>query len=76
MRGVFSRSTRAAAAWLLVLVLLAPNALASNASTDPGLWDEFVAWVEAGFGEPNGVTAADEDSFTVWLMGRIGVPNG
>jgi hypothetical protein len=76
MRGVFSRSRCAAAAWLLILILLAPNAFATNTPPDPGLWAEFVAWVDAGFGEPSGVTAADEDSFTVWLMGHIGIPGG
>lgn len=72
MRGVFSRSRRVIAAWLLIVVLLAPSALASDVPTDVSLWDEFVAWVF----ESGSTAGASQDSFTIWLMGRIGVPNG
>ena len=71
MRGIFSR---AAAACLLVLVLLAPRAYASGSTVDASLWDEFVAWFQSSLDVPGGVT--DEDSFTVWLMSRIGIPGG
>jgi hypothetical protein len=37
------------------------------------LWDEFITWM---LGESGSTAKADEDSFSVWLMGRIGVPNG
>lgn len=69
MRRVFSRSRRAAAAWLLIVVLLAPSALACDTTENVSLWAEFVAWLA-------GITAPDDDGFSVWLMGRIGVPGG
>jgi hypothetical protein len=40
------------------------------------LWAEFVLWVEARIGVPNGVAAADEADFTTWLESRIGIPGG
>lgn len=73
MRGVFSRSRRTAAAWLLIAVLLAPGALASQPSPDMTLWDEFVAWL---FDTSGSTAGADQDSYTGWLNGRIGVPGG
>jgi hypothetical protein len=76
MRNVFSRGRVTAAVWLLLVVLLAPSAFASDATTDATLWAEFVAWFEARLDVPNGVTTADESSFTLWLMGRLHIPNG
>jgi hypothetical protein len=76
MRGVFPRSGRVAAACLLIVVLLAPSAFASDTSSDESLWAEFVAWVDAGLGVSDGVTAADESGFSAWLMARIGVGGG
>jgi hypothetical protein len=38
-----------------------------------GLWDEFIAWM---LGDSGSTEGADEDSFSVWLMGRIGIPGG
>lgn len=77
MRGVFSRSTRVAAAWLLiVVVLLAPSALASDTATDAGLWDAFVAWLAGRIDVPGGLTEPDEIGFTTWLMSRLVVPGG
>jgi hypothetical protein len=73
MRGVFSQSRRIAAAWLLIVVLLAPSALAADAPPDPSLWDEFVVWL---FGESGSSAGADQDSFTVWLMSRFDIPGG
>ncbi|HYC89483.1 MAG TPA: hypothetical protein VEO54_09760 [Thermoanaerobaculia bacterium] len=69
MRGVFPRT---AAAWLLIVVLIAPSATASQMD-DASLWAEFTTWLEARIGVPNGVTEAD---FTLWLMSRIGIPGG
>jgi hypothetical protein len=70
MRGLLSRSKRAVAVSLLIIVLLAPSALAANTTTDVSLWDQFVAWLAARIGVPGGLPAPDEDE------GRIGVPNG
>lgn len=75
MRGVFSRSRRACAAALLIGVLLAPAALASN-PTDPSLWAQFVVWLHGRLDVPNGATVADEAGFMAWLHGRLGIPNG
>lgn len=72
MRGVSARSRRAVAAWLLIVVLLAPSALASDRG-DAGLWAEFVVWIET---QVDGAIAADDAGFVVWLLGRITVPNG
>lgn len=76
MRRVFSRSGRAVAVWLLLIVLIAPRSFASDAAQDPGLWAEFVAWIELQIGGPGGVAVADNHSFVVWLAGRITVPGG
>jgi hypothetical protein len=73
MRGVFSRTV---AACLLVVVLLAPSAFASDSTTDASLWAEFVAWFESKLGVPGGFTGTDEDLFTVWLMSRLVIPGG
>ena len=73
MRGIVSRGRRAAAAWLLIVVLLAPSALASDVPVDVSLWDAFVAWL---YGESGSTAGADQDAFTIWLMGRIGIPGG
>lgn len=73
MRGVFSRGRRAAAVCLLMVVLLAPTAFASGGSGDASLWDEFIAWM---VGESGTSAGANQDSFSVWLMGRIGIPGG
>lgn len=70
MRGVFSRGTRVAAACLLIVVLLAPTALASDDTDDPSLWDAFVAWLAGRIDIPGGLTAQDVD------MGRIHIPGG
>lgn len=76
MQGVFSWSVRTAAAWLLIVVLLAPTTLASETIKESGLWAEFVAWIETQVDGPDGVTVADDDSFVAWLLGRITVPGG
>jgi hypothetical protein len=75
MRGVFSR--RLFAVLALVVLLAAPSAIADSGSADPGVWAQFVVWVEARIGIPNGATTADEISFEDWLvlMARIGIPN-
>ena len=75
MRGVFSR--RLFAVLALVVLLAAPSAFADSGSTDPGVWAQFVAWVDARIGIPNGATTADQTSFEDWLvlMARIGIPN-
>lgn len=65
MRRVFAR-------WLLVGVLLAPNAFASE-QTDPSLWAEFMMWLEASVSVE---TTADEASFSTWLMSRLHIPGG
>lgn len=75
MQGVFSRGRRAAAAWLLVVVLLAPAALASGTASEESLWAEFAAWVQSRLDIPGG-RAADQDGFTAWLMSRFGIPGG
>lgn len=72
MRGVFSSSRRIAAAGLLIIVLLAPSALASGTPADGSLWDEFVAWL---FDESGSTAGADEDTFAVW-MSRFNIPGG
>ena len=72
MRGVFSRSRRIATAWLLVIILLAPSALASPPD-NTSLWGEFVLWL---LGESGSTAGADQDGFMVWLQSRLGVPNG
>jgi hypothetical protein len=77
MRSVFSR--RLIAVLALVVIVLAPAAFADTGTVDPGLWTQFVAWVEGRIGVPNGATTSDDTiSFEDWLvlMGRIGVPNG
>lgn len=75
MRSVFSRASRKAAAWLLIVVLLAPAAYASDIAEDVSLWAEFLIWLQAGMGIPAGITA-DDVGFTIWLMGRIHIPGG
>ena len=70
MRGVFTRSRRTAAAWLLFVILLAPSAFAAD-TTNASLWAEFVVWLETHVG-----VAADQGGFTIWLMSRLGVPGG
>lgn len=77
MRGVFSRKLIGILA--LVVLLAAPSALADQGGANPGLWTQFVAWVDARIGNPGGATtAADEISFEDWLvlMARIGIPGG
>jgi cell division FtsZ-interacting protein ZapD len=76
MRGGSFRRWRAVAAWLLVVMLLAPATLASDATGDASLWDEFVAWVQSRLIVPGGATAVDESGFTAWLMSRFHIPNG
>jgi cell division FtsZ-interacting protein ZapD len=76
MQAVFFLCRRGVAAWLLIVVLLAPAALASDATGDASLWDEFVAWVQSRLDVPGGATAADETGFTAWLMSRFGIPGG
>lgn len=70
MRRVFFRRVAAA---LLVLVLATP-AIADGAAADPGLWPQFLTWINGRIGIPNG----DPVSFEEWViaMGRIGIPNG
>jgi hypothetical protein len=75
MRNIFSRSRRVAAAWLLIVVLLAPTAFASDNAGDASLWAEFIVWLQIGLDVPDDITA-DDVGFTIWLMGRIGIPNG
>lgn len=36
-------------------------------------WDEFVVWL---LGESGSTAGADQDSFTLWLQSRLGVPGG
>jgi hypothetical protein len=74
MRGVFSR--KLLAVFALVVILLAPSALAD--SGDSSLWAQFVAWADSQISVPNGATTADDISFEEWLvlMGRINIPNG
>ena len=76
MRSVFSRGRRVVAACLLVVVLLAPSAFASDPADNASLWAEFVIWLEGRIDIPGGFAAADEYAFTLWLMSRLGVPNG
>ena len=76
MRGVFAEGGRVVAACLLIVVLVAPAAMASDTTSDPSLWAEFTVWLQARLDVPTGVTTADEDSFTLWLMSRIGIPGG
>lgn len=66
MRGVFAR-------WLLVVVLLAPSAFASEV-TEASLWTEFTTWLEAQIGLPNGTSM--DIAYTTWLMSRLVVPGG
>ena len=75
MQSVLFRGSRKAAAWLLIVVLLAPAAYASNTSDDVSLWAEFLAWLQVGIGVPTDATA-DDAGFTAWLMGRITIPGG
>lgn len=75
MRSVFFRGSRIAAACLLVALLLAPTAFASDGAGDSSLWAEFLAWLQGGLDIPGGLSA-DDAGFTVWLMGRIGIPPG
>lgn len=75
MRRLFSRSRRACVACLLVMVLLAPSALASD-TTNASLWVEFVAWLQGRLDIPGGFTVANEAGFMAWLAGRIGIPGG
>jgi hypothetical protein len=75
MRSVLFRGSRQAAAWLLIIVLLAPAAYASNTTDGVSLWAEFLAWFQGGVDVPSDA-AADDVSFTVWLMGRITIPGG
>ena len=76
MRSVFFHGRRVVAACLLLIVLLAPSAFATDTTYDASLWGEFVAWCEARIDVPGGVAIADEYAFTLWLMGRIGIPGG
>ena len=73
MRSVFSR---AVAVCLLVVVLLAPAAFASDSTADASLWAEFVAWFESRLGVPGGVSATDDDLYIGWLMSRLVIPGG
>ena len=66
MRRVFAR-------WLLVGVLVVPNAFASD-TTEPSLWAEFSTWLEAQIGVPDGISV--ETAYTVWLMSRLHIPGG
>jgi len=75
MRSVFPRGLRFAAACLLIAVLLAPSALASDSTGDSSLWAEFMAWLQGRLDIPGGLTA-DDVGFTIWLMGRLVIPNG
>lgn len=70
MRGVFLRTRRVAVACLLIAVLLAPSALASDTTTATSLWDQVVAWLASRLGVPGGVAATEED------QSRLGVPGG
>ncbi len=77
MRRVLTR--RLIAVLALVILLAPPSAFADSGSVDPGLWTEFVTWVEGRIGFPNGAaTTADGMSFEDWLvlMARIGIPPG
>lgn len=76
MRRVILGSGRAATASLLIVVLLAPVALASDTTSDASLWAEFLAWFQSRFNIPGGATAADNGNFTVWLMSRWTIPGG
>lgn len=75
MRSVSSRGSRKAAAWLLIVVLLAPAAYGADTAEDVSLWAEFLLWFQGRIDIPNG-DSADDVSFSVWLMGRIGIPGG
>jgi hypothetical protein len=76
MRGGSFRSRRAVGTWLLIVVLLAPGAFASNTTVEPGLWAEFVGWLAGQCSLPGGITEAGEDAFTAWLMVRHTIPGG
>jgi hypothetical protein len=74
MGSVFSRTWRSAAVGILILVLLAPSAAASDTTSDASLWTDFVAWL-ASFDVSERATA-DSDGFSVWLMIRHTIPGG
>jgi len=79
MRGVFTR--RFIVILALVVILLAPSAFAETGSSDPGLWTQFMTWLDGRIVVPGGApttTSDDTISFEEWLvlMGRIGVPGG
>jgi hypothetical protein len=76
MRGLISRSAIVAIAWMLIVILFAPTALASDVAGDASLWAEFVAWIQATFGDSNSSISASTETFDVWFMGRISVPGG
>lgn len=68
MKSVSRGMRRLAAASVLVVLLGAPTAFASNTTSDASLWDEFVAWL-AG-------QSPDQDGFIAWLNARIDIPGG
>lgn len=72
MRSVFARLV----AVCLLVVLLAPTALASGSTVDVSLWGEFVSWCQSRLDIPGGFTAADEDLFVIWLKSRLVIPGG
>jgi len=74
MRSVLPRNARVAAACLLVVILLAPTAFASDGAGS-SLWAEFLAWLQGRLDIPGGLTA-DDAGFTVWLQGRLDIPPG
>lgn len=73
MRKTFWTTRIATVALLVALVV--PTALAGDTAADPGLWAEFLTWLQGRIDIPNGIVA-DDQGFAAWLMGRIGIPGG
>jgi hypothetical protein len=71
------RSVWRCCALALICVVLVPSVMAAGvpSASDPGLWEQFVAWLQGRISIPGGL-AATEGDFLVWLMGRISIPGG
>lgn len=69
-------SSRALMVALLVLAIAVPG-MADSGRNAPGLWAQFVIWINARIGIPHATTASDSISFEEWLvlMARIGIPH-
>lgn len=74
MRGVSRRVRRTGGLLALLVLLVAPTAMADDSS--------FVAWLESRIGYPGGAPAQQQDhsgfmsEFLLWLESRIGWPGG